>query len=280
MNKFRTKKWVFALVFLFILLLPGCSNKVDSSITAKAQTEKQSTKVDDIKKAGKLVIGTSAGFPPFEFHKEINGKDTIVGADILIAKEVAKDLGVELEIKDMDFKGLLSALQTDNIDLVLAGMSATDERKKSVDFSNIYYKGEQGVLVRKSDKDKFKTLADLKGTKIGVQKASIQVSMAKEQIENSDVKELNKIPDIILSLKGSNVDAVLLDAQVAASYANKNDDLYLTEVQLKQTSAGMAAAIKKGNQELVDAVNKTLNRLFTDKSIEKFVTESQQLADE
>jgi arginine/lysine/histidine transporter system substrate-binding protein len=278
MKKFKSMKWILVALSIIMVLLPGCSNKV-AAPAANTQPEKELTKVDKIKKAGKLVIGTSAGFPPFEFHKEINGKDTIVGIDLLIAEQIAKDLGVKLEVKDMDFKGLLSALQSNNIDLVLAGMSATEERKQSVDFSKIYFQGNQGILIKKDQKDKLKTLADLKGKKIGVQKASIQVNIAKNQIENADVKELNKIPDLILGLKGGNVDAVILDAQVAGSYASKNEDLLLANIQLQQTTAGMAAAINKGNSDLVQAVNKTLDRLFSDKSIEKFTIESQELAD-
>ncbi|WKL02385.1 transporter substrate-binding domain-containing protein [Paenibacillus amylolyticus] len=95
----------------------------------------------------KLVLGTSADFAPYEFHKVINGKDEIVGFDIEIAKEIAKDLGAELVIEDMGFDGLLPSLQSGRVDLVISGMTPTDERKKSIDFSDTYYKSKQVIMV-------------------------------------------------------------------------------------------------------------------------------------
>jgi polar amino acid transport system substrate-binding protein len=121
-----------------------------------------------IEKSGKVVIGTSADYAPYEYHTMVDGKDTIVGFDIQIANEIAKDLGVKLEIVDMGFDGLLQALNTDKVDFVIAGMTPDTERKKAVDFSKIYYTAQQGVMVRADDKDKYKTIADLKGKKVGV----------------------------------------------------------------------------------------------------------------
>ena len=84
----------------------------------KESTSSNTSALEAIKSKGKLVIGTSADYPPYEFHKEVDGKDQIVGFDIEIAKQFAKDLGVELEIKDMAFDGLLVALQADKVDMV------------------------------------------------------------------------------------------------------------------------------------------------------------------
>src|SRR5690349_9795691 len=104
------------------------------------------------KKAGKIIVGTSADYAPYEFHTMVNGKDTIVGFDIEIAKVVAKDLGVTLEIQDMGFDGLLPALNADKVDFVIAGMTPDEKRKQAVDFTNIYYVAKQGVMVRAEDK--------------------------------------------------------------------------------------------------------------------------------
>ena len=102
------------------------NNSEDSKVTTDAKDGGIS--LEEVKKKGKLVVGTSADYPPYEFHKEIDGKDTIVGFDIDIAKEIAKDMGVEVEIKDMDFDGLLVASQAGKVDLVIAGMNPTPER--------------------------------------------------------------------------------------------------------------------------------------------------------
>lgn len=126
--------------------------------------------VEGTNKKEKLVLGTSADYAPYEFHKEIDGKDTIVGFDIDIAKAIAEDLGVELEIKDMSFDGLLEALVTGKIDFIIAGMTPTPERAENVDFSNIYYTAVNNILINKENMDKISSLEDLKGKKIGVQK--------------------------------------------------------------------------------------------------------------
>lgn len=279
MLNIKMKKWLILLICVFVLMFPGCAKKAETSINVKAQPEKELTEVDKIKQSGKIVLGTSADWPPSEFHKEIDGKDTIIGSDISIAKEIAKDLGVELEIKDMRFDGLLAALQSGNVDFVLSGMSPTEERKQSVDFSKIYHKGEQGILIRSNDKNTIKSIDDLKGKRIGAQKGSIQVKMAKQQITNPDLKELGKVSDLVLALKTNKVDAILCGVEVAKAYVSKNPDIELMELRLKSESEGTAAAVKKGSPNLLEAINKSIDKLIENKSIENFITEAQQQAE-
>ena len=135
------------LILVMLMSMAACSTQTSSGKAgrrAKASEEpKASGKIDEIKAKGKIVLGTAADYPPYEFHKEIDGKDNIVGFDIEIAKAIAADLGVELEIKDMKFDGLLAALVAEDIDFIVAGMVATEERKQSVDFSISYYEAEQ-----------------------------------------------------------------------------------------------------------------------------------------
>lgn len=118
-----------AAVAVLAISMVGCGSSGDENKTA----------LDKIKESGKLVVGTSADYPPYEFHATVDGKDEIKGFDIDIAQAVADDLGVKLEIKDMDFDGLLVALQGDKVDMVFAGMTPTEERKQNADFSDIYY---------------------------------------------------------------------------------------------------------------------------------------------
>lgn len=263
MNKTSKSLTAIILIIFFILSLGGCTSRSSSN-----------SKINQIKKAGKIVVGTSAEYPPFEFHKEINGKDQIVGFDIEIAKEIAKDLGVELEIKDMKFDGLLAALQAGNIDFVIAGMTPTEERKKSVDFSKVYYKVVQKIAINSESIGKINTIDDLKGKKIGVQKGSVQEKMALETFKNSEIKSLSKIPDLIMELKTKKVDAVLIEEPVGASFAAKNSDVKLSSIELKYEDDGSAIAIKKGSEDVLESINKTLDRLMKDGSIEKFVTEA------
>ncbi|NFP90235.1 ABC transporter substrate-binding protein [Clostridium sporogenes] len=234
------------------------------------------SKVDKIKESGKLVIGTCADYPPYEFHKTINGKDEIVGFDITIAKEIAKDLGVKLEIKDMKFDGLLAALQSGNVDMVIAGMNPTEDRKKSVNFSKIYYQAIQSVVVRAEDKDKFKSIEEFKGKKIGVQKGTTQEEVAKKEMTNSEIKSLGKVTDLVLELQNKKVDGLVLENPVAVSYAKNGKNLAVSNVKFENKDKGASVAVKKGNKELVDAIDKTLDKLIKEKSIDKFVTDANE----
>ncbi|MBV7276961.1 transporter substrate-binding domain-containing protein [Clostridium sp. PL3] len=257
-----------------MLTLGACGNKQEAS-NSGSQDKAQSQTMQKILKNKKLVLGTSADYPPYEFHKSVNGKDEIVGFDIEIAKQIAKDMGVELEIKDMKFDGLLAALDQGNIDIIVSGMTPTEERKKNVDFSNIYYKAVQTVVIRTADKDKFKSIADLKGKRVGVQKGAIQEEIAKKQMPDSQAVALGKISDLVMALQNNRVDAAIIESPVATSNANANKDIMISQdVKLTTDDAGAAVAIKKGSQDVVDAVNKTLDKLVKDKSIDKFVTDA------
>lgn len=222
----------------------------------------------------KLVLGTSADFAPYEFHKVINGEDEIVGFDIEIAKEIAADLGAELVIEDMGFDGLLPALQSGRVDLVISGMTPTDERKKSIDFSDTYYKSKQVIMIRTEDTDKYQTMADLQNEKIGVQKGSIQETIG-QGISGAKLTALDKISDIVLQLQTKRVNAAIVEDTVAAGYLD--DAIGLAPIVVDEEQVEAAIGIRKGNTELLNAVNSTLERLKSENRIEEMVTEASQL---
>lgn len=259
----------------------GAAPTAAATAAASASPKAAETgKLADIKKAGKLVIGTSADYAPYEFHKNIDGKDTIVGFDIEIAKTIAKDLGVTLEIKDMGFDGLLAALDAGKVDFVISGMTPNAEREKVVDFSKVYYNAEQIILVRAEDKDKFKSMDDIKKATVGVQTASIQEDLAKKQAAGANIKSIGKITDLIMQIKGKKIDAVFMESPVATGYVKKNPDLVISSVKPQADQAGSAIAVKKGNKEFVDQINKTLDRLMNDKTLDKLVTDASTLSAE
>lgn len=235
--------------------------------------------LEAIKSKGKLVIGTSADFPPYEFHSNKSGKDEIVGVDISIANQVAKDLGVELEIKDMDFDGLLVALQAGKVDMVFSGMTPKPERKENADFSDIYYQVSQTYIMRKDEADKVKSEEDLKTLKIGAQKGSVQEDLAKSKFSAENIKSLTKVTDLMLDLKNKKVDAVLLEVPIAEFNAKKNDDLAVTSIKFDDEEGGYAIAMPKNSTELVSEVNKTIKKLKDEKKIEQFVIEANQLVE-
>lgn len=272
-------KKIIALLVVLALALP---------VIAAGQTDVSA--MEKIKANGKIILGTSADYPPYEFHALIDGKDTIVGFDISIAQEIAKDLGVQLEIKDMNFDGLLAALVSGNVDFVISGMTPTEERKQNVDFSDIYYEAVHGAVIRKADVAKYgSNPASLKDVMIGAQKGAIQVGIAKEQIKgvtgaaldnnHPQIKELGTLPDLIMEVKNNKIEAVIAELPVAKAYVAANPDLVLADFTFQDTEGGSAIALKKGNADLVAAINATIARLVAEDKITTFVGEASLMAD-
>ncbi len=258
-------------MLLAVGLLSGCgqNNNNDTAASGDANTG-GATK--------KLIVGTSADFPPYEFHKVIDGKDTIVGFDIDIAKEIAADMGAELEVKDLPFESLLNELSSGRVDLVISGLSPDEERRKAVELSEIYYKAEQAVIVREADKDKYATLDALKNTKFGVQTGSIQEDIAKG-IEGAKITSLGKIAEIILQLQTNRIDAAIVEGPVARSFVKNVPGLVITEAVPEAEDDGYVVGIKKGNLDLLEQVNSTLSRLDSEGKIDEFVAAATELAE-
>jgi polar amino acid transport system substrate-binding protein len=254
----------------------GCG----STATKNGGTTAGTSTLDAIKAKGTLVIGTSADYPPYEFHKEVDGKDQIVGFDIDIAQEIAKDLGVKLEVKDMAFDGLLVALQANKIDMVFAGMTPTAERKQNADFSDIYYTATHRFIVRSGDETGITKMADLKGKKIGVQTGSVQEQIAKANFDAADIKSLDKVTDLILDLKNNKVDAVLAEEPVAKINVEKNSGIAIADkLVVNDPDGGAAIAMKKNSPELQAEVNKVIKQLKDSKKIDQFVMDANKLVD-
>ena len=250
----------------------GSDDKVSSSVSEGSST------LDKIKESGKLVVGMSADYAPYEFHKIIDGKDEIVGFDIDIANEISDSLGVELEIKEMDFGMLIAALQAGKIDMIVSGMSPNEERKQSVDFSDVYYEATQSILVLDADKEIYTGLDKLESKRIGAQMGTIQVGIAEEQIENANVTELTKVSQLVNELKSKKIDAMIVEKPVGETILKSNNDLFLSDIAIEYEDGGAAIAVKKGSKDLVDEVNEILDELKTSGKIDEFVVNANELA--
>lgn len=266
----KKKTFIMALVCAMTFGVVGCTN---SNETSKTQVEK-------IKENGVLVIGTSADYPPYEFHKEIDGKDTIVGMDIDVANEIANELGVTLEIKDMKFEGIIASLQAGNIDMAVAGLTPTEERKQAVNFTDLYYNGENIIVTTKENQDKFKTLDDLKNSKVAVQKSSLQENIAKE-LDVSEIKSLGKIQEVILELNNKNVDAIIVSKEAMPGYFKEFNNLVEAKIKLEDNDEGSAIGIKKSDDNsLVEVSNKVIKELKEQGKIEEFMQKATELSQE
>lgn len=217
------KKKVGALLTVLLILL--------NLLPAKAQGAEKDEIYERIQQSGELVVGLSADYAPYEFHADVDGKDKIVGFDVSIAEKIAKDMGVKLKIEELGFDALLGALKTGKIDLVISGMSITEERLKEVDFSDPYFVVQQKVLVRKDDKNKFKTTADFDGLAVGAQKQTTQEDLMKNEMTGAEPTSLQKVPDLINNLLNKKVEAVVLEQPVAEAYVQQSDNVALAPVK-------------------------------------------------
>lgn len=261
MKKMKSLMMLAISSVLAISVLAGCgtANKDQASQGGQAPAQKQ-----------KLVMGTSADYPPYEFHDTSSGKDEIKGFDIDIANYIANEMGFELEIKDSDFSGLIPALQSKRVDFVMAGMTPTDERKQSVDFSEMYYDAKNTIVAAKGSG--LTTTDMLTGKKVGVQLGSIQHDEAKklaETVQGLQVVPLNKIGDIIQEIKSNRVDAAIIEDTVAKGYAASNPDIEFNTIPSNGEN-GSAVAFPKGSTHVED-FNKAIKKLKDSGEMDKLV---------
>jgi arginine/lysine/histidine transporter system substrate-binding protein len=191
-----------------------------------------------------LIMATSADYKPYEFHDTSSGQDKIVGFDIDVANAIAKQLHFTFKIQDMDFNGLLGALQSGRADFVIAGMTPTAERKKSVDFSDIYYQATNVVLTKKGFN--VHSLDDLKGHKVAAQLGSVQETAAKS-IPNVKLDSLNAIPTVVQEVVTNRADAAIIEDTVAEGYVKSNPNLQINRIPGIKSN-GSAIAFPKGSQ--------------------------------
>lgn len=218
---------------------------------------------------GVLTMATNAYFPPYEYYEG----DAIVGIDAEIAAAVADKLGLELKIEDMEFDSIITAVSTGKVDMGLAGMTVTEERKQNVNFSDTYATGVQVVIVTE-DSD-IATIDDLTGKKIGVQLATTGDIYCTDDFGSDCVEEYNKGNDAVMALLSGKVDAVVIDNEPAKSYVAANEGLKILETEY--VTEDYAAAMNKENTALLDAVNGALSELKSegklDEIINKYIAE-------
>ena len=233
-------------------------------------------KLQEVKEKNKIVLGVSPDYPPYEFLTTENGNKKVVGADIYLAEQVAKKLGVQVEIQQMAFDSLIAALNANKVDMVISGVNPTEERKKAVDFSDVYYTS-KGIFVVNKDSEEIKSVADLKNKNIGVQKGSTYETYAKEQlkIDESNIQSLTDVPSLLQDLKNKKIDVVLIPDDVAKIAMNKYSDIKISSFTADNDpeATGMAIAFKKGkddsNKELLEQVNAVIKEIQDQKAFEK-----------
>ncbi len=218
---------------------------------------------DDAGTKEKLVMGTNAAFPPYEYYEG----DKIVGIDAEIAEALAEKLDMEIEIRDMDFNGILGAIETGVVDIGLAGMTVTEKRLESVDFSTSYAKGIQVVIVKEGSD--IKTIDDLSGKIIGVQEATTGDIYSTDDFGEDNVKRYTNGAAAVQALQNGIVDAVIIDNEPAKAFVKGNSDLKILETSYADED--YAIAVAKGNTELLDKINEALAELESEGKLDEIV---------
>lgn len=213
---------------------------------------------------GVLTMGTNAAFPPYEYKEG----DQIVGIDAEIAEALAEKLGLTLEIQDMDFSSLITAIQAGKIDIALAGMTVTEERKQNVDFTDSYSTGVQVVIV-KEDSD-ITTVDDLADDKlIGVQEGTTGHSYCSGDYGDDHVIAYTNGATAIQALVQDKVDCVVIDQQPAIEFVAANEGLKILDTEY--VVEDYAAAVSKDNPALTVALNQALQELKDDGTIQSIL---------
>ena len=250
------------------------------ALTSLAACSSSTNTLDKVKNKGTLTIALNPHFAPFEFKTIQDGKDTIAGADIEIAKAIGDELGVKVKFSEMSFDNVLASVQSGKADIAISGISATKERQKIFDFSDTYYDSETVLLVKKDATEKtYKQISDFSKKSIAVQKGSIQENIAKANLSDATVVSLAQPGEAINELKSGQVEGVVLEKAIAKGYVDQNSDLTMSDIALKSDSNdAYAVAMPKGSDDLKAKVNKIIAKLKKEGKIDSYVQDAYALS--
>ena len=203
------------------------------ALTTLAACSSSKDTLEKVQDKGTLTVALNPHFAPFEFKTIQNGKDTIVGADVEIAKAIADELGVKVKFSEMSFDNVLANVQSGKADIAISGISATEERQKIFDFSDTYYESETVLVVKKDATGTYKQTGDFAKKSVAVQKGSIQENIAKANLSDANVVSLAQPGEAINELKSGQVEGVVLEKAIAQGYVDQNSDLAVSVITLK-----------------------------------------------
>ena len=271
---------------MMLSLLTGCGSKTEDSAPADstpaeetpAESAAAASLLEKVKTSGKLVVGTEAQYAPYEF-KDLNAN--FAGCDMWLAQQIADHLGVELEVVDMSFDGIIPAVKSGQVDLGIAAFTKTPERAEEIDFSDLYETSAQLLIVKAGNADTYSTKESLVGLKVGAQKGTIQSQLIQSALPESELFELEKYPALALEVQNGNIAGLVVDQAVGeALVATSNGALEVSNFTFtaEEASFGKSVVIAKGNEDLVAVVNEVINKVIADGSYQKAYDEAVELA--
>ena len=261
---------ILAVLMLFALVSCGAkkNDTKDTTSDTKADTVAQTEAETDAKTETNVIkMATNAYFKPYEYYEG----DKIIGIDAEIAEKIAEKLGMTLEIVDMDFNSILTAVNEGSVDFGMAGMTVTDERLEEVDFSVSYANGVQSVIVKEGSP--ITSVDDLYAEgasyKIVTQLGTTGDSYSTDDFGADNVVGFNNGNEAVLALLGDSVDCVIIDNEPAKAFVAANDGLKILDTSYADED--YAICVKKGNSELLDKLNAAIVELTDDGTIEGIV---------
>lgn len=264
------KKFTAAMLTMALAgtMLTGCGSTASNTTTDDSAAKDNTAATDtaaEFKLAtdGKLTMATNAYFEPWEYYDGEN----IVGIDPEVAQAIADKLGLELEIMDMDFDSIVTAVSAGKADMGMAGMTVTEERQKNVDFSQTYASAVQAIIV--PDGSDIKTADDMEGKKIGVMQGFTGDLSCTEQFGEDAVVRFNKSAEAVMALTQGKIDCIVIDNEPAKKIIETNSGL--TILDSKYSQEDYAIAFAKGNDGLRDAVDAALGELISDGTVEQIM---------
>lgn len=239
-------------------------------------------RLEKILESGKLVLATSPDFAPLEFEDLSSGEAQYVGSDIELAKYIAEKLGVELEISAMDFSAVQAAIPSGQADIAISGFARTEERAQNMELStpfNITEDGGQTVLVLKGEGANYTAADDFSGLQIGAQNGSLQYNLVSSQLpEDVEIVPVGSLNDGVLMLETGKIDALASDLSNAELLLESHDGIETTDFMFEYDSEGNVAAVKKGETELIEAVNEIIEEVNELGLYEQWKDEATELA--
>lgn len=240
---------VLCMMFVFAACAPQASNEPSASESGKT-----------------LVMATNAAFPPYEFYEG----EEIVGIDAEVAALIAEKLGMTLEIEDMEFDSIITAVQNGKVDMGMAGMTVSDERKEKVGFTTSYATGKQVIIVAE-DSD-IASAADLEGKIIGVQLSTtgdLYITWDLVDTELANIERYNKGADAVQALVQGKIDAVVIDNEPAKVFVAQNEGLKILETEY--ITEQYAICVAKENTELLEKIDTALGELIASGDVQKIL---------
>lgn len=254
---------MLSMVLAGSMLLTACGGG-NTQATEDTGSDTQQNETAENTEGGVLRMGTNATFPPYEYVDENN---EVAGIDADIAAAIADKLGMELEITDMAFDSLIPALQSDTIDIVLAGMTVDPERAESVNFTDSYATGVQVIIVPEGSD--IASPDDLEGKNIGVQTGTTGDLYCTDDYGQEFVKQFDNGPLAVAALLNGQVDCVVIDNEPAKNYVAANEGLKILDTAF--ANEDYAAALAKEDTELYEQVNTAIQELKEDGTIASII---------